>query len=143
MCFWRNDKSMLVTHDSSLRVLLHNAWLSPLFMSQFLLQIQLAPRPVGPETRQCFQCDLENGNNMAAPNPSHFSPSTVYHIVTWETELKGRRKVVGIFQFKKDILKKKECTVECFYYHVLIVRCCDLCFCYHCTYSSKHCSTGK
>ncbi len=53
---------------------------------------------------ECFQGDLESGNNAAAPYPGHFFPfrCVLYCVVTWETELKGRRKVVGICQRQKN-----------------------------------------
>lgn len=39
----------------------------------------------------CIQGGLENGNNMAAPYPGHFSFHCVlFYLVTWETELKGK-----------------------------------------------------
>ena len=39
-------------------------------------------------------------------------PSTMYCLVTWETELKGKRKVVWIFQLNKGMVKEKEHTVN-------------------------------
>lgn len=41
------------------------------------------------DLKQCFQGDLENGNNMEAPYSGRFFLSTMYCLVTWETEESG------------------------------------------------------